>query len=536
MMTPILLKACKTASGVWAKIVRRRRMAGLSVAPPLATLAIVLAAWLAQSQWEAGQAALTGAAPAPPVFSPKSSVATPAAADGRLTVPAYAVMPNGSTTGSAADASPFRVGPSALLLTIALAVAALTLNLVLSLLSGRKFAKPIKELQARAEQLAAGIAIEPGSTGVAEFDALNASLVEASKVLRGREDLQKRTEDELRNSEERFRLLADSVPQLVWTARPDGRIDYANARRENYGSSGVSRTDWEAIIHPDDRRATAEAWLRASEAAAPYEREHRLMVVGKGYRWHLSRAAPMLDPSGVVVRWYGTTTDINDHKLREERIRSLVAEVNHRSRNLLAVAQSIARQTVKDGESARDFEQRYSRRLLALVASQNLLTEHQWSGVALAALLATLTRHPQESIAARVVGVGAPILLTPSAVQTLGLAIHELFNNAFKYGALSNDVGVVEVTWRVNEGDLESQFEMEWRERGGPPIRGNPTLGFGSVLIVKIVAQGVDGSVDLRFEPDGVVWRLSAPIDGIVAAEGQWFRSASPERSSAGTH
>ena len=535
-MTPILLRAYKTASRVWAKMALGRQMDVLSVAPPLATLAIVLSAWLAQSQWEARRAALIGVAPAPPVFSAKNSVATAAAAEGKRAVRAYAVMPNRSSSESAADVSPFRGGSSALLLTVTLAVAALTLNLILSLLSGRKFAKPIKKLQARAEQLAAGTAIEPGSTGVAEFDALNASLVQASKVLRGREDRQKRAEDELRDSEEQFRLLADSVPQLVWTARPDGRIDYANARRENYGSGGVSRTDWEAIIRPDDRRATVEAWLRASEAAAPYEREHRLMVAGKGYRWHLSRAAPMLDPSGVVVRWYGTTTDINDHKLREERICSLVAEVNHRSRNLLAVAQSIAHQTVKDGESARDFEQRYSRRLFALVASQNLLTEHQWSGVALAALLASLTRHPQESVAARVVGVGAPILLSPSAVQTLGLAIHELFSNAVKYGALSNDVGSVEVTWRVNESDLDSQFEMEWRERGGPPIRGNPTLGFGSVLIVRIVAQGVGGNVDLRFEPDGVVWRLSAPIDGVVVAEEQRFRSVSPEFSSVGEH
>ena len=115
--------------------------------------------------------------------------------------------------------------------------------------------------------------------------------------------------------------------------------------------------------------------------------EHRLFAIGKGYSWHLSRASPLLDAKGKVVRWYGTTTDIDDQKQREENIRDLLAEVNHRSRNLLAVAQAIARCGVSTATTIQEFEQRYSDRLLGLAASQDLLTERNWRGVQLEALV-----------------------------------------------------------------------------------------------------------------------------------------------------
>ena len=204
-----------------------------------------------------------------------------------------------------------------------------------------------------------------------------------------RTEQHRHTEQELRSREEHFRLLADGLPQLVWTAGPDGRIEYTNARREKYGAIG--QTDWEGIIHPDDRRATAEAWLRARETGVPYEMEHRLFAIDKGYAWHLSRASPLLDAQGAVVRWYGTTTDIDDQKQREGNIRDLMAEVNHRSRNLLAVAQAIARCGVANAKTVSEFQERYSERLLGLAASQDLLTDRNWRGVPLEALVRAQT-------------------------------------------------------------------------------------------------------------------------------------------------
>ena len=319
---------------------------------------------------------------------------------------------------------------------------------------------------------------------------------------------------DLHTSEDHFRLLSDSLPQLVWTARPDGRIDYTSARREKYAAIG--RTDWEGIIHPDDRRATAEAWLRASETGLPYEMEHRLFAVGKGYAWHLSRASPLLDAKGKVVRWYGTTTDIDDQKQREENIRDLLTEVNHRSRNLLAVAQAIARCGVSTATTIQEFEQRYSERLIGLGTSQDLLTERNWRGVQLEALVGAQVVIPMDGREKRFSSEGPPVLLSPNATRTLGLALHELCSNALKHGALSNDRGSVSLLWRVDESVREPNFEIEWRERGGPQVSAARTSGFGFIVLERLTAAGLNASSTLSLDVEGLTWRLIAPLSEIV--------------------
>ena len=379
---------------------------------------------------------------------PESTV-THTSVSGQEVVSAYAPAAGGWTVGVAAAASELGLGPGAFLLTSILAAIALTGSLLLSYLSSRTLAQKMRELESKTENVFTGEPIDTAPTGVREFDSLGDALARASELLSLRAERQRRAEQELRTSEEHFRLLADSLPQLVWTARPDGRIDYTSARREKYGAIG--RTDWEGIIHPDDRRATAEAWLRASEAGVPYEMEHRLFAIGKGYAWHLSRASPLLDEQGAVVRWYGTTTDIDDQKQREENIRDLLAEVNHRSRNLLAVAQAIARCGVSTATTIHEFERRYSDRLLGLAASQDLLTDRNWRGVPLEALVRAQVALPSDGREKRFASEGPMVLLCPNATQTLGLALHELSNNALKHGALSNDYGDVSLVWRIDD-------------------------------------------------------------------------------------
>ncbi|HZZ26211.1 MAG TPA: PAS domain-containing protein, partial [Roseiarcus sp.] len=237
------------------------------------------------------------------------STVTHTSVSGQKVVSAYAPVAGGWTVGVAAGASELALGPSAFLLTSILAALAITGSLVLSYLNSRALARKVRQLESLTEKVFTGAPIAAEPTGIREFDSLGDALARASNLLSLRAEKQHRAEQELRTSEEHFRLLADSLPQLVWTARPDGRIDYTSARREKYGAIG--RTDWEGIIHPDDRRATAEAWLRVSEAGVPYEMEHRLFAIGKGYAWHLSRASPLIDERGAVVRWYGTTTDID---------------------------------------------------------------------------------------------------------------------------------------------------------------------------------------------------------------------------------
>jgi PAS domain S-box-containing protein len=385
-------------------------------------------------------------------------------------------------------------------------------SLLLSYLNGRALTRQVRELESKTKNVLTGApATAAPSTGVREFDSLSDALARTSELLALRTEQHRHTEQELRSREEHFRLLADSVPQLVWTAGPDGRIEYANARRERYGAIG--KTDWEEIIHPDDRRGTAEAWLRAKEAAVPYEMEHRLLAIGKGYAWHLSRASPLLDAQGAVVRWYGTTTDIDEQKLREGNIRDLMAEVNHRSRNLLAVAQAIARCGVANAKTIQEFQERYSERLLGLAASQDLLTDRNWRGVPLESLVRAQTARCREK---RLLIEGPQVLLSPNATQTLGLALRELCDNAVKHGAFSKPDGEVSLIWRIDNSGDEPKLEMTWQERGGPRVDPATTSGFGKVIIERLTAAGLNASSILSFEPDGVRWRLIALLKDIV--------------------
>ncbi|XWK88219.1 MAG: PAS domain S-box protein [Phormidium sp.] len=138
----------------------------------------------------------------------------------------------------------------------------------------------------------------------------------------------KQAENALRQSEQRFRNLADSMPQIVWTANPDGTVDYYNQRV--YEFSGFSQQpdgtwQWQPVLHPDDEQRTVEAWLQAVETSEIYECEHRIRRVDGEFRWYLSRGMPVKDEQGRVIKWYGTATDIHAQKQyqaeREELLR-----------------------------------------------------------------------------------------------------------------------------------------------------------------------------------------------------------------------
>ena len=432
---------------------------------------------------------------------------------GQKVVSAYAPVEGGWTVGVAGDARGLGIGPGAFLLTSLLASLAILGSLLLSFLNGRALTRQVRDLESKTKNVLTGAPIATTPTGVREFDSLSDALARTSELLALRTEQQRQTEQELRSREEHFRLLADSLPQLVWTAGPNGRIEYTNALRERYGAIG--ETDWEGIIHPDDRRGTAEAWLRAREAAAPYEMEHRLFAVGKGYAWHLSRASPLLDDKGKVVRWYGTTTDIDDQKHREANIRDLMAEVNHRSRNLLAVAQAIARSGVANAKTVQEFQERFSERLLGLATSQDLLTDRNWRGVPLEFLVRAQTARCREK---NLVSGGPKVLLNPNATQTLGLALRELCDNALKHGAFSKAGGEVSLLWRINNSEAEPTLEMIWHERGRPLVKPATAFGFGRVVIERLTAAGLNASSILSFEADGVIWRLIAPLKDVVKA------------------
>jgi len=156
--------------------------------------------------------------------------------------------------------------------------------------------------------------------------------------------LQIKAEDAAAKTEARFRSIADSMPQIVWSSRADGYYDYFNARWYEYTGAPIGGTDgdaWRDMIHPDDRDAAWTEWRRALESGSPYHVEHRLRNVSGEYRWVLARADPERD-GDVITRWYGTYTDIEEivqaRRVLQRSRDSLELEVIARTgeRNLLA--------------------------------------------------------------------------------------------------------------------------------------------------------------------------------------------------------
>jgi PAS domain S-box-containing protein len=147
----------------------------------------------------------------------------------------------------------------------------------------------------------------------------------------------KQAEEALQESERRFRSLADSMPQLVWTALPDGTVDYYNSRYQEYHEiKQLEPTAWEwaPVLHPDDLQPTVDAWQHALKTGETYQIEHRVRMANGSYRWHLSRGVPVLHENGQIVRWFGTATDIHDVKLAEEQLKDYAERLERSNREL----------------------------------------------------------------------------------------------------------------------------------------------------------------------------------------------------------
>ena len=157
---------------------------------------------------------------------------------------------------------------------------------------------------------------------------------------------QRRAEEELRRSEKRFRFLAESMPQIIFTAGPDGRVDYANRRWYEYTgfpSEPARNLDWEGFVHADDLAENLRRWRSSVDTGEPFQVEHRIRGADGTYRWYLTRATALRNADGKVLSWTGSSTDIEDHRRSNDALRvadhnkdEFLAMLAHELRNPLA--------------------------------------------------------------------------------------------------------------------------------------------------------------------------------------------------------
>jgi PAS domain S-box-containing protein len=320
-------------------------------------------------------------------------------------------------------------------------------------------------------------------------------------------------EHDLRDSEARFRLMSEHAPVMIWISDSEGKCLHLNRMLRSFWGvqeADISGFDWSATIHPDDVAAIGQRMGEAVAKRLPVKVKGRYRNAAGRYRVLETDARPRIAASGEFLGMIGVNVDITEKDEAEKARELLVAELNHRVKNTLAIVQGIALQTFKSESQPREARRAFEGRLIALARAHNLLTQANWEDASLEEL-AALTLQAQGANAARVAIRGPSISLPPKAAVSLGLALHELSTNAMKYGALSNSSGQVELTWERIDGE-QPRLRLTWRETGGPPVEPPTRAGFGSFLLQRALGHDLNGEVDVRFDPAGVVCLLEAPL------------------------
>ncbi|HTI66184.1 MAG TPA: HWE histidine kinase domain-containing protein [Caulobacteraceae bacterium] len=258
----------------------------------------------------------------------------------------------------------------------------------------------------------------------------------------------------------------------------------------------------------------------AMASGEPRQAEMRVERGGEVF-WYMVRVQPtrLRDGCPGVI---ASSVDITAQKHQQEHLELVTRELNHRSKNLLTIVLSIARQTAAGLDVPPAFLGRLSERLGSLAAAHDVLVEGDWRGADLHAVIESQLRHLIQSVAGRIRIVGEGFELSPEMAHYVGLAIHELGANAAKYGALSTDRGQVVVEWAVAPGaGGESSLRIDWRETGGPRAEPPSAKGFGCTILEVLAPRALGGTASLRFAEEGVAWSLEAPLAGLVARSPQ---------------
>ncbi|MED5546944.1 MAG: PAS domain S-box protein [Pseudomonadota bacterium] len=335
-------------------------------------------------------------------------------------------------------------------------------------------------------------------------------VVAASKIARDISG-QKATQRQLAESEQRFRLLADNMSQLAWIADSEGAIFWYNKRWFDYTGTTLDEMrgwGWRSVHHPDYVEGVVARISACYRSGADWEDTFPLRSAKGEWRWFLSRAKPIRDADGAIVFWFGTNTDVTEMRDAEQRIELLLQEVNHRSKNMLAIIQSLAR---RSDASRPDFIERLEQRIRGLAANQDVLVRRAWSDIPVMEMIEAQLRSLGEQ-RAQVSCEGPDVMLSPGAAEALAMALHEMGTNALKYGALSDPGGRVTISWTRESGPTgeedDATFRIRWCERGGPAVEAPQHKGFGTRIIVDVPRVKLSAEVVTSYDVAGFCWQL----------------------------
>jgi PAS domain S-box-containing protein len=325
----------------------------------------------------------------------------------------------------------------------------------------------------------------------------------------------------LAESEARFRTLAETVPQIIWSSDGDGQHDYFSSRWYEFTGQDPAAPDndiWKDLIHPDDRERVFRVWDSARATGARYDIEYRFRHHSGVYRWLLVMAMPQRDANGQISRWFGTSTDIHESKLIAAEREIIAHELNHRIKNLFAVFSALINLSARSAHDIKSYAADLTGRIAALNKAHDFV--RPTSGLLPAQTLRSLLQsllgpYSVEQPSRRLSFEGQDVLLGEGAATSFALVFHELATNAAKHGALSVPAGQVRFTIRLEGGRLK----VTWKETDAPATdQPSADGGFGSKLLKLMVEGQMQGTVDRYWEADGLRVEIDIPALSIVPA------------------
>ena len=338
------------------------------------------------------------------------------------------------------------------------------------------------------------------------------------KIMQDR-TVQRVAEKELRESETRVRLALDAAELGAWEAIPGSSEVFGDTRaRELLGFDSDGSISFDAFlghVHADDRERFAGA-VGDALATGRLDVEFRVAChVSDQLRWLRSRAQ-VFKTSGERHRLIGTIRDVSTEKAADAHRQLLNNELQHRVKNTLGVVQGIVSQSLRAVATPAEARDAITSRLSTLANAHDILTQTSWKAAPIGSVVeGAVLAHCAEI--SRVKVRGPSINLKARAALALSMALHELFTNAVKYGALSTDTGGIELSWSIGEGHGDARrFELVWREFGGPPVAAPKRTGFGTRLTGTSLAGDLGGPGIVEYAPDGVRWVLVSTVGALT--------------------
>jgi PAS domain S-box-containing protein len=329
--------------------------------------------------------------------------------------------------------------------------------------------------------------------------------------VRSLESEQRDLSDELAGTLQRYETALRGSNVTVYTQDRDLRYtSISNPMFERKVEEIIGYTDEEVL--PAASRSAITALKQAALETGSAQDSEVCIETASGERWHDLHIEPLRDIMGAIVGLSCAAVDITERKEGEAHLRLLMRELTHRSKNLLAVIQAMARQTARHVGSIDAFLMQFGARLQALATSHDLLVQESWYGVSLSELVRSQLGHHLDRVGTQVSLEGPPVVLKPEAAQSLGLALHELATNAAKYGALSVPSGHVSILWTRMPANEGHGVEIFWHEQNGPKVKQPKQRGFGSMVIEQNLTRALDAEVTMDFTPGGLRCRIVIPV------------------------